>query len=103
MENKKVNDLILSCFNEKIDLSVMDLSFCSSLPLLKYVYNILKIKEIIVLIKPQFEFARLSTKIKLSNNFKIIPHRIPRQKLIHFILNLIFRGPGTRLDLNGCQ
>ena len=86
MENKKIGDLSLSDFNEKVDLAVMDVSFCSSVPLIKYIINELNINEMIVLIKPQFEFTRLSSKIKLSNNFNgIVKKSEDRDEIIKYI------------------
>jgi 23S rRNA (cytidine1920-2'-O)/16S rRNA (cytidine1409-2'-O)-methyltransferase len=83
MENVKVNDLILSNFNEKIDLAVMDVSFCSSLNLINYIYKKLIINEFVVLIKPQFEYTRLKSRLKLSNNFNgIVKNSEDRDKII---------------------
>ena len=86
MENKKISDLSLSDFNEKIDLAVMDVSFCSSLPLIKHINDELKINKMIVLIKPQFEFTRLYSKINLSNNFNgIVKKNEDRDEIIKYI------------------
>ena len=86
MENTKISDLTLSCFDEKVDMAVMDVSFCSSINLIKHIYLKLKIKEVIVLIKPQFEYARLYSKIKLSNNFNgIVKKSEDRDEIIKYI------------------
>lgn len=55
---------------DNIDLAVMDLSFRSSLPIIHYVFYDLEIKELIVLIKPQFEFNKYKEILSLSNDFK---------------------------------
>lgn len=86
MENKKISDLTSTCFDENIDLAVMDVSFCSSVYLIKHIYENLKITEMIVLIKPQFEYKRLSLKIKLSNNFNgIVKNSDDRDEIIKYI------------------
>ena len=86
MENKKIDNLTLSNFNEKVNLAVMDVSFCSSLNLINHIYKQLKISKIVVLIKPQFEYTRLKTKLKLSNNFNgIVKKSEDRDKIIKYI------------------
>ncbi len=86
MENKKISDLTISCFNEKIDLAVMDVSFCSSIYLINHIYKKLNICEMVVLIKPQFEYKRLSLKLNLSDNFNgIIENCNDRDKIIKYI------------------
>ncbi len=86
IENKKINDLSFFTFNEKIDFAVMDVSFTSSILLIKHVYEKLKIREIVVLIKPQFEYERLKKIINLSNNFNGIIKKVEdRDEIIKYI------------------
>lgn len=62
---KNAKDLNASDFNENIDLLVADLSFISITQVLKVFYNLIDFdKNIIILIKPQFENEK---KIKLKN------------------------------------
>ena len=70
MENRRITDLTVADFDEKIDFAVMDVSFCSSVFLVQFIFENLDIKKILVLIKPQFEYNRLLSYIDLSRNFR---------------------------------
>ncbi|MCK4796538.1 MAG: TlyA family RNA methyltransferase [Spirochaetes bacterium] len=96
MENRKINDLTIADFDQKIEFAVMDVSFCSSIFLIKHLYQILKIDKMIILIKPQFEYNRLSTVIELSGKFNgIVKNEEERKKIIEYIRNEILG-----MDLN---
>lgn len=110
MENIKISDLSLSSFNEKINLAVMDVSFTSSIFLIKHIYEILKVNEMIVLIKPQFEYERLKKIINLSDNFNgIVKKSEERDEIINFIkkeiinlnLNIIGTVPSSIKGIKG--
>lgn len=93
MEDQKISDLTISCFNEKIDLAVMDVSFCSSVYLINHIYKKLNITEMVVLVKPQFEYKRLSSKLNLSDNFNgIVKKRDDRDEIIKYITKEIINS-----------
>lgn len=86
MENNRIADINKDIINEDIDLAVMDLSFCSSLPQIKHLKNVLRIKEIIVLMKPQYEYENLKDKLGLTKEFVgIVKNESDRNKIINFV------------------
>lgn len=81
-EGIKITDLQKSDLRENIDLGVMDISFSSSIYPIEHLYKRLDIKKITVLIKPQFEYERLSKKLALKSEFKGIVKSEEDRKLI---------------------
>ncbi len=89
-ENKVVSSLNKNEFKEQIDLAVMDVSFTSSIHIIKYIKSEFNIKEMIILIKPQFEWERLKSILTLKEEFNgIIKDEIERTKIIDYIKNEI--------------
>lgn len=82
IENRVIQSIKINDFEEKPDFAVMDLSFTSSIPIIYYVFNNLLIKEMVVLIKPQFEFERYKEKLNLFSNFNGIVNSEDREKII---------------------
>jgi len=90
MENKKISDLTNLDFKEKIDLSVMDISFTSAIPSIRHIFISLAVDKMIALIKPQFEFIRLKEKLNLREDFRgIIRNQETLEKIIGYIKNEI--------------
>ena len=86
MENTKFTDINKSSFNESIDFAVMDVSFTSSVNLIRHLYNNLNIKNMVVLIKPQFEYQRLKDILKLRGQFNgIVKNESDLKKIIEYI------------------
>lgn len=86
MEKIKFTDVKPSCFNEKIDFAVMDVSFTSSIHLIKHLQDNLNINQMVVLIKPQFEYQRLKSKLNLQDNFKgIVKNQNDLEKIVKYI------------------
>ncbi len=87
-ENKKYSDITLSDFNSKIDFAVSDLSFASSVKLAVFLHDHLGINEMVILIKPQFEYERLREKLSLGEKFKgVVTDDIERQKITLEVMN----------------
>jgi len=86
MENVKVNGLSAGSFDEKIDFSVMDLSFTSALPSVKKIFFDLKIAKLLALIKPQFEYDRLKEILLLDDDFNgVIKKESDSEKIISYV------------------
>ena len=87
LENLRVQDLTKDLIKDKVDLAVMDLSFTSSSGPVKYIKDLFGPPEIIVLVKPQFEYERLAVILDLSVNFNgIVENDDDRKKIIDYIL-----------------
>ncbi|OHD11010.1 MAG: hypothetical protein A2086_10085 [Spirochaetes bacterium GWD1_27_9] len=86
IENKRISDLKNTDINDVVDFAVMDLSFTSSVPAIQHLDKEFSIKQIIVLIKPQFEYERLTERLNLTPNFSgIVENDTDRLKIIEFI------------------
>lgn len=69
MENTRIQDLRKTDLQPLPKIAVMDVSFTSCMPLVYHLFAVLEIEEAVVLIKPQFEYKRLQSVLKLSGNF----------------------------------
>ncbi len=85
IENRVIQSLTKKDFNDNIDIAVMDVSFTSSIPIIDYVFNNFDIKDLVVLIKPQFEFDKYKQILNLSNNFNGIVNEEDRAKIVEKI------------------
>lgn len=85
-ENTKITNFKKEFINEKIDMAVMDVSFTSSIRIIKYLFEELGVRNLIVLIKPQFEYNRLKKILMLPEGFNgIIKDENLRNKIINYI------------------
>lgn len=83
MENTRIQDLRESDLQPPAEVAVMDVSFTSCMPLVCHLFDVLKIKEAAVLIKPQFEYKRLHSVLGLSGNFNgVVQNDDERQKIL---------------------
>ncbi|MCG8572277.1 MAG: TlyA family RNA methyltransferase [Spirochaetes bacterium] len=101
IENKKIQDLKMTEFPDtfQLNLAVMDVSFTSSVPILKYIRENLKIPLLIVLIKPQFEYQRLKKQWKFPDSFNgVIEDEQLLAKIIRILQEEILRIP---FQING--
>jgi len=86
IENKKITELKQSDIGIKLDFAVMDVSFTSSLHIIYYIFNEFSLTDLVVLIKPQFEYDRLKEKLNFSEDFKgIVKTEGERVKIINFL------------------
>jgi 23S rRNA (cytidine1920-2'-O)/16S rRNA (cytidine1409-2'-O)-methyltransferase len=86
-ENTMIQDLKKSDINEKIDFAAMDVSFASSVFLIDHIKNEFGIDEMVVLIKPQFEYRRLTDILGLDKNFNgIVVNDNDRNKITDHVL-----------------
>lgn len=69
MENTRIQDLQKADLQPLPKVAVMDVSFTSCMPLVCHLFTVLEIEKAVVLIKPQFEYKRLQSVLKLSGNF----------------------------------
>jgi 23S rRNA (cytidine1920-2'-O)/16S rRNA (cytidine1409-2'-O)-methyltransferase len=91
MENNRIFSLKNTDFKEKIDFAATDVSFSSSINIINYLKSELKVNEIVVLIKPQFEYKRISKFNALSSDFNGVIHdQSDRDKILNFIKDEIF-------------
>ena len=87
MENHKVNELKIADFADEIDLAVMDISFSSSVQLVEYLFEKLNVNDVLVLIKPQFEYNRLKERLQLPDDFNgVIKDENIRKQIIDCII-----------------
>jgi 23S rRNA (cytidine1920-2'-O)/16S rRNA (cytidine1409-2'-O)-methyltransferase len=90
MENTRIQDLQESDLQPLPQVAVMDVSFTSCMPLVRHLFNILKIEEAAILIKPQFEYKRLQTVLNLSGNFNgVVRHEEEKQKILNHVCDEI--------------
>jgi 23S rRNA (cytidine1920-2'-O)/16S rRNA (cytidine1409-2'-O)-methyltransferase len=96
-ENTKIQDLKKNDFMEKPVFAVMDVSFTSSIFLIEFLHNNLDIKEMVVLIKPQFEYERLALILELPLNFNgVLNDESLRLKIINKV-NLEIENLGLKV------
>jgi 23S rRNA (cytidine1920-2'-O)/16S rRNA (cytidine1409-2'-O)-methyltransferase len=89
-ENTKMQELKKSDIIERVTFAVMDVSFTSSIFLVKHLNQEFEIKEMVILIKPQFEYERLKERLNLSSNFNgVIENNEDRIKIIDEIIKEI--------------
>lgn len=89
-ENTNIKDLDGETLVEPVDFAVIDVSFTSALPIIKHLIDILHIYEMIVLIKPQFEYMRLKDPLGLTGDFNGIVHdSLHIEKILNHIKNEI--------------
>lgn len=69
MENTRIQDLQKADLQPPPKVAVMDVSFTSCMPLVRHLFAVLEIEKAVALIKPQFEYKRLQSVLKLSGNF----------------------------------
>lgn len=55
MEGHNARDIVCEWFSEPIDFLCMDVSFISCKTILSHIFNVMKINQIAILVKPQFE------------------------------------------------
>ncbi len=85
-ENTDCKDLTKEKFRENIDFAVMDVSFTSSISLIKHLYENLGINSMVILIKPQFEYKRLKNLLYLDENFDgVVKSELEREKIVDFL------------------
>ena len=90
MENTRIQDLQESDLQPLPQVAVMDVSFTSCMPLVRHLFNILKIEEAAILIKPQFEYKRLQTVLNLSGNFNgVVLHEEEKRKILNYVCDEI--------------
>ena len=90
MENTRLQDLQESDLQPLPQVAVMDVSFTSCMPLVRHLFNILKIEEAAILIKPQFEYKRLQTVLNLSGNFNgVVLHEEEKRKILNYVCDEI--------------
>ena len=90
MENTRIQDLQESDLQPLPQVAVMDVSFTSCMPLVRHLFNILKIEEAAILIKPQFEYKRLQTVLNLSGNFNgVVRHEEEKLKILNHVCDEI--------------
>jgi 23S rRNA (cytidine1920-2'-O)/16S rRNA (cytidine1409-2'-O)-methyltransferase len=83
IEGKPIKELSKKDIDQVIDLAVMDVSFSSASNIIKYIFEEFNVKEIIVLIKPQFEYERLAPVLGLSTVFDgVVRNDQDRMKII---------------------
>lgn len=90
MENTRVQDLQESDLQPLPQVAVMDVSFTSCMPLVRHLFNILKVEEAAILIKPQFEYKRLQTVLNLSGDFNgVVQHEEEKLKILNYVCDEI--------------
>jgi len=90
IENKKITDIKQNDIGLKVDFAVMDVSFTSSLHIIYYLFDEFSLTELVVLIKPQFEYERLKDILNFTEDFKgIVKTDKERIKIINFLKNEI--------------
>ena len=90
MENTRIQDLQESDLQPLPQVAVMDVSFTSCMPLVRHLFNILKVEEAAILIKPQFEYKRLQTVLNLSGNFNgVVRHEEEKLKILNHVCDEI--------------
>lgn len=90
MENTRIQDLQESDLQPLPQVAVMDVSFTSCMPLVRHLFNILKIEEAAILIKPQFEYKRLQTVLNLSGDFNgVVQHEEEKLKILNYVCDEI--------------
>ena len=101
----RVNPKVISIENKKIQIvkkdeinnasiAVSDVSFTTILPIIKYLYKNLCIRQMIILIKPQFEYEALIDTLDLSGDFTgIVKSDLERDKILQYITNEIKNIP----------
>ncbi|HBD93874.1 MAG: hypothetical protein A2015_11660 [Spirochaetes bacterium GWF1_31_7] len=90
MENKRVQDIVVSELNPLPVFAVADVSFTSCIPIIIHFFNVLSIGKAIILLKPQFEYARLKTVLQLNNVFSgIVSDENEREKIRNYVITEI--------------
>ena len=90
MENTRIQDLLESDLQPLPQVAVMDVSFTSCMPLVRHLFNILKVEEAAILIKPQFEYKRLQTVLNLSGDFNgVVQHEEEKLKILNHVCDEI--------------
>lgn len=90
MENTRIQDLQESDLQPLPQVAVMDVSFTSCMPLVRHLFNILKVEEAAILIKPQFEYKRLQTVLNLSGDFNgVVQHEEEKLKILKHVCDEI--------------
>ena len=90
MENTRIQDLQESNLQPLPQVAVMDVSFTSCMPLVRHLFNILKVEEAAILIKPQFEYKRLQTVLNLSGDFNgVVQHEEEKLKILNYVCDEI--------------
>ncbi len=90
MENTRIQDLQESDLQPLPQVAVMDASFTSCMPLVRHLFNILKVEEAAILIKPQFEYKRLQTVLNLSGDFNgVVQHEEEKLKILNYVCDEI--------------
>lgn len=90
MENTRIQDLQESDLQPLPQVAVMDVSFTSCMPLVRHLFNILKVEEAAILIKPQFEYKRLQTVLNLSGDFNgVVQHEEEKLKILNYVCDEI--------------
>ena len=90
MENTRIQDLQESDLQPLPQVAVMDVSFTSCMPLVRHLFNILKVEEAAILIKPQFEYKRLQTVLNLSGDFNgVVQHEEEKLKILNHVCDEI--------------
>lgn len=90
MENTRIQDLQESDLQPLPQVAVMDVSFTSCMPLVRHLFNILKVEEAAILIKPQFEYKRLQTVLNLSGDFNgVVRHEEEKLKILNHVCDEI--------------
>ncbi len=85
-ENVRIQDVKLTDIGVAVDLAVMDVSFTSATPIVIYVTKELGIKEMLALIKPQFEYERLRSDLGFDGEFNgIVEDMNERDKIVAYV------------------
>jgi len=87
-ENKKFQYLTKADIPDLITFAVMDVSFTSSVHLIEHIIKEFDVYEMVILIKPQFEYQRLKNILSLSDSFNgIVEKETDREKIVDYIKN----------------
>jgi len=82
-ENVRIQDIKLANIGVAVDLAVMDVSFTSATPIVIYVTKELGIKEMLALIKPQFEYERLRDVLGFGSEFNgVVEDAVERERIV---------------------
>jgi 23S rRNA (cytidine1920-2'-O)/16S rRNA (cytidine1409-2'-O)-methyltransferase len=103
-ENMRIQDLKKQDLLKPPSFAVMDLSFTSSIPVISYLFEEFSIEELVVLIKPQFEYDYLQQSAGLPEAFDgIVRDETIRQTIICQVKNKIETAGLSVRQLTDCR
>ncbi|HPO48863.1 MAG TPA: TlyA family RNA methyltransferase [Spirochaetota bacterium] len=92
MENTKIMELKKNDINDDIEIAVMDVSFTSSINIIVRLFDEFKIKKLITLIKPQFEYERLIDILNLEKNFNGVAGEKESEEIFNYVKEEIIKS-----------